>query len=36
MFRVDLNPALPVFTLGRPWMDNIRMDLVEMGWGDVD
>jgi hypothetical protein len=25
--------------LGRPrcrWWDNIRMDLVEMGWGDVD
>jgi hypothetical protein len=25
--------------LGRPrrrWVDNIRMDLVEMGWGDVD
>jgi hypothetical protein len=25
--------------LGRPrrrWMDNIRMDLVEVGWGDVD
>jgi hypothetical protein len=26
-------------TLGRPrrrWLDNIRMDLVEVGWGDVD
>jgi hypothetical protein len=26
-------------SLGRPrrkWMDNIRMDLVEVGWGDVD
>jgi hypothetical protein len=25
--------------IGRPrhrWLDNIRMDLVEMGWGDVD
>jgi hypothetical protein len=25
--------------LGRPrrrWVDNIRMDLVEMGWGNVD
>jgi hypothetical protein len=25
--------------LGRPrcrWFDNIRMDLVEVGWGDVD
>jgi hypothetical protein len=25
--------------LGRPrgrWMDNIRMDRVEVGWGDVD
>jgi hypothetical protein len=25
--------------LGRPrrrWLDNIKMDLVEVGWGDVD
>jgi hypothetical protein len=25
--------------LGRPrrrWLDNIRMDLVDVGWGDVD
>jgi hypothetical protein len=25
--------------MGRPrrrWMDNIRIDLVEVGWGDVD
>jgi hypothetical protein len=25
--------------LGRPrrrWLDNIRMDLAEVGWGDVD
>jgi hypothetical protein len=25
--------------LGRPrrrWLDNIRMDLVELGWGDLD
>jgi hypothetical protein len=25
--------------LGRPicrWLDNVRMDLVEVGWGDVD
>jgi hypothetical protein len=25
--------------LGRPkrrWVDNIKMDLVELGWGDVD
>jgi hypothetical protein len=25
--------------LGRPrrrWLDNIRMDLVEVGWGDLD
>jgi hypothetical protein len=20
----------------RRWVDNIRMDLLEMGWGDVD
>jgi hypothetical protein len=26
-------------TLGRPrrrWVDNIKMDLLELGWGDVD
>jgi hypothetical protein len=26
-------------SLGRPrrrWLDNIRMDLLEVGWGDVD
>jgi hypothetical protein len=26
-------------SLGRPrrrWLDNIRMDLVDVGWGDVD
>jgi hypothetical protein len=26
-------------TLGKPrrrWLGNIRMDLVEVGWGDVD
>jgi hypothetical protein len=26
-------------SLGRPrgrWVDNVRMDLVEVGWGDVD
>jgi hypothetical protein len=25
--------------LGRPrrrWVDNVRMDLLELGWGDVD
>jgi hypothetical protein len=25
--------------LGRPrriWVDNIRMDIIEVGWGDVD
>jgi hypothetical protein len=22
--------------LKRRWLDNIRMDLVEVGWGDVD
>jgi hypothetical protein len=29
----------PEGTLGRPrsrWVDNIRMDLGEVGWGDVD
>jgi hypothetical protein len=29
----------PLGTLGRPrrkWLDNIRMDLVEVGWGDLD
>jgi hypothetical protein len=23
-------------TLGQSWVDKIRMDLVEVGWGDVD
>jgi hypothetical protein len=30
---------LVVKPLGRPrrrWLDNIRMDLVEVGWGNVD
>jgi hypothetical protein len=26
----------PLGTPRRRWMDNIRMDLVEVGWGDVD
>jgi hypothetical protein len=26
----------PLGILGRRWVDNIRMDLVEVGWGDVD
>jgi hypothetical protein len=26
----------PVGTLRRRWLDNIRMDLVEVGWGDVN
>jgi hypothetical protein len=26
----------PLGIQGRRWMDNIRMDLGEVGWGDVD
>jgi hypothetical protein len=26
----------PLGRPGRRWVDNIRMDLGEMGWGDVD
>jgi hypothetical protein len=26
----------PLGRLRRRWLDNIRMDLVEFGWGDVD
>jgi hypothetical protein len=26
----------PLGRLRRRWVDNIRMDLVEVGWGDVD
>jgi PAS domain-containing protein len=26
----------PLGRLGRRWLDNIRIDLVEVGWGDVD
>jgi hypothetical protein len=26
----------PLERLRRRWMDNIRMDLGEVGWGDVD
>jgi hypothetical protein len=26
----------PLGRPGRRWLDNIRMDLVEVGWGDVD
>jgi hypothetical protein len=26
----------PLGRLRRRWVDNIRMDLVEVGWGDMD
>jgi hypothetical protein len=26
----------PLKTPRRRWLDNIRMNLVEVGWGDVD
>jgi hypothetical protein len=26
----------PLGSSRRRWVDNIRMDLVEVGWGDVD
>jgi hypothetical protein len=27
---------IPVGSIRRRWVDNIKMDLVEAGWGDVD
>jgi predicted small integral membrane protein len=30
------NAYRPLETRRRGWVDNIRMDLVEMGWSDVD
>jgi hypothetical protein len=29
-------PERPLGSSRRRWVDNIRMDLVEVGWGDVD
>jgi hypothetical protein len=30
------NGKRPLGRLRRRWVDNIRMDLEEVGWGDVD
>jgi hypothetical protein len=38
-YRLLVGKAEGKRPLGRPrrrWMDNIRMDLGEVGWGDVD
>jgi hypothetical protein len=38
-YRVFMGKPAGRRPLGRPrrrWLDNIRMDLVEVGWGDVD
>jgi hypothetical protein len=39
VFRLLVGNADGRNPLGRPrrkWVDNIRMDLIEVGWGDVD
>jgi hypothetical protein len=39
MYRLLVGKPEERRPLGRPrrsWVDNIRMDLVEVGWGDVD
>jgi hypothetical protein len=39
VYRVLMGKPHGKKPLGRPrswWMDNIRTDLVEVGWGDVD
>jgi hypothetical protein len=38
-YRLLVRKAEGKRPLGKPrrrWVDNIRMDLVEVGWGDVD
>jgi hypothetical protein len=38
-YRLLVGKSEGMRPLGRPrrrWLDNIRMDLVEVGWGDVD
>jgi hypothetical protein len=38
-YRLFVGKAEGRRPLGRPrraWVDNIRMDLLELGWGDVD
>jgi hypothetical protein len=38
-YRLSVGKPEESRPLGRPrcrWLDNIRMDLVEVGWGDVD
>jgi hypothetical protein len=38
-YRLSVGKPLVKRPLGRPrrrWVDNIRMDLGDVGWGDVD
>jgi hypothetical protein len=38
-YRLLVGKSEGKWPLGRPrrrWVDNIRMDLVEVGWGDVE
>jgi hypothetical protein len=38
MYRLLVGKPEGIRPLGRPrhrWLDNIRMDLAEVGWGDV-
>jgi hypothetical protein len=32
----ELEGRRPLGRTRRRWLDNIRMDLVDVGWGDVD
>jgi hypothetical protein len=39
MYNLMVGKSEGKILLGRPrcrWVDNIRMDLVEVGWGNVD
>jgi hypothetical protein len=39
VYRLPMGKPVGKRPLGRPrhrWVDNIGMDLVEVGWGDVD
>jgi hypothetical protein len=39
VYRLLMGKSEGKIPLGRPrrrWVDNIRMDLGEVGWGDVD
>jgi hypothetical protein len=31
-----MRDRMQIYNTRRMWLDNIRMNLVEVGWGDVD